>query len=373
MGRTDVPAASKFPSPPDLPQELFQTSLPSRLPSGCWRVPENGLWDEFVLGHPLGSPFHLIAWKKSIEEAFRYRSHYLIAIDGQRVRGVLPLFLIENILVRRALLSVPFAVYGGVLADSPEVRDAMRDEVRSLAQSLRVEYVEFRNAHPEQVLGFDRLSRYVTFTQEVGPDEERILELIPRKTRYMVRKALKQEFATRVCRNRSKAFEELYSQSLRRLGTPSFPSKFFEALFRNFGPGVDIREVTSGNQVVSAVLSFYFRDQVLPYYGASDPEFNAVAPNNFMYFDLMRWAGRNNYRAFDFGRSKKRIGGSYDFKSHWGMVERELPYEMLLIRRKALPNYTPTNPIFGMPRKIWQHLPLALTRKLGPMFLRLVP
>jgi FemAB-related protein (PEP-CTERM system-associated) len=334
---------------------------------------EGGAWDEFVFRHPRGTPFHLMAWRKSIEEVFRYRPYYLVAVEREEVKGVLPLFLIENILVGKALLSIPFAVYGGVLADSPEVQMALKEKLQDLAESQAVEYVELRNAYPEQTFGFAAVTRYVTFTQTIGTDETAMLDSIPRKTRAMVRKALKQGFVTKICQNGSKQFEDLYSRSLRRLATPSFPPSFFAALIRNFGSAVDIRELVLDGKVASAVLSFYFRDQVLPYYGASDPALNAAAPNNAMYFDLMCWAGRNGYRTFDFGRSKKNLGGSYDFKSHWGMVERPLPYEMLLVKRRALPNYSPANPIFQVPQKIWQHLPLALTRKLGPMFLRLVP
>jgi FemAB-related protein (PEP-CTERM system-associated) len=259
-----------------------------------------------------------------------------------------------------------------VLADDAQAQRVLRNEVIKLAHELRVQYVELRNAYEDQMLGFERVSRYVTFTQEVHADEQKILESIPRKTRYMVRKSLKQGFATRVARG-SKTFEDIYSKNLRKLGTPSFPSKFFRKLSGNFGDAVDIREVMLDGKVASTVLTFYFRDQVLPYYGASDPAFNAVAPNNFMYYDLMRWAGAHGYRLFDFGRSKKNVGGSYDFKAHWGMVERELPYEMLLVKRKDLPNFSPANPAFSLPCKIWQKLPLGVTRAIGPIFLRMIP
>jgi FemAB-related protein (PEP-CTERM system-associated) len=230
-----------------------------------------------------------------------------------------------------------------------------------------------RNGYPEQCAGFTPVSRYVTFTQEVGPDEEAVLDSIPRKTRRMVRKALAEDFSVRGQTTAFDMFETLYAKSLRRLGTPCFPRRYFELLIQNFGNGVDIREMLLRGEAVAAVLTFRFRDQVLPYYGASDPAFNAYAPNNFMYYDLMRWAGANGYRVFDFGRSKKNVGGSYDFKAHWGMVERELPYEMLLIKRKELPNFSPANPRFRLPIKIWQHLPLAVTRVVGPRILRLVP
>ena len=329
-------------------------------------------WDDFVLAHPHGTPFHLVAWKKVIQKNFGYEPHYLMAVDADRVRGILPLFLVKNLLVGKALISSPFAVYGGVLADNDAARASLATGARRLGETLGVEYVELRNAHASQCVGFERVSRHVTFTQEIGEDEEAILAKIPRKTRYMVRRSLKEPFSTRKTTDLS-GFEELYARSLRRLGTPSFPTQYFSDLMICFKEAIDVREVVLDGKVASAVMTFYFRDQVMPYYGASDPAFNAAAPNNFMYYDLMRWGGKNGYRVFDFGRSKKSGSGSYDFKSHWGMLERELPYEILLVKRKELPNFSPNNPRFNLAIQIWQHLPLAVTRRLGPYFVRLVP
>ena len=333
---------------------------------------EDGLnWDSFVSAHPHGSPFHLIAWKNSMEEVFRYRPYYLVAAEDGRVRGVLPLFLIENLLMGRVLLSSPFAVYGGILADSPEAQNVLRDELEKLSRDLRLDYAELRNSHDEQCVGFSNVARYVSFVQQIGPDEEEMLAAIPRKTRYMVRKALKHPF-TMAPADSPAAFIDLYTRNLRRLGTPSFPAKHFHVLARNFGKEADIREVRLDGKVVSAVMTFYFRDQVLPYYGASDPAYNEYAPNNYMYFELMRWGGRNGYRRFDFGRSKKE-SGSFDFKAHWGMEMRDLPYEMLLGKRKELPNFTPKNPRFQKAIHLWQKVPLPVTRAIGPMIIRLVP
>ena len=56
---------------------------------------------------------------------------------------------------------------------------------------------------------------------------------------------------------------------------------------------VDIREVIHQDRVVAAVMTFYFRDQVLPYYGASDPAYNSLAPNNYMYTHSMTYTFDN--------------------------------------------------------------------------------
>jgi len=334
---------------------------------------EEKAWDDFVLSHSHGSPFHLMAWKKTISEVFGYIPKYLVAEQSGRIRGVLPLFLVQNLLVKKALISSPFAVYGGVLSDGPEVHKAFRDALEQLGRSLGVQYIELRNQYPEQRLGFAPIQTYVSFVQSIGPDEAGLLEAIPRKTRAMVRKSLNAGFVTRRLETASPGFLDVYARSLRRLGTPCFPLHYFDQLMHNFKGSVDVREVTSDGSVGAAVLTFYFRDQVIPYYGASHPSWNARAPNNFMYFDLMRSTAKEGYRIFDFGRSKKHGSTSYDFKSHWGMTERELPYEILLVKRKEAPNFTPNNRAYQWPLAMWRRLPLPVTKFLGPFFIRLVP
>jgi FemAB-related protein (PEP-CTERM system-associated) len=288
-------------------------------------------WDQFVLGHPHGSPFHLTAWKDSIERTFRFQPLYLYASEGARIQGVLPLFLVSNMLMGKVLVSSPFAVYGGILADSDDARGLLYERARALGSQLQVEHIEFRNAFPEQCVGSSNVSRYVTFSQSVGPDEDALLAALPKKTRNMVRKSLKHPFQTRRQCSNSSAFEALYSKNMRRLGTPSFPNRHFENLRASFGNAVDISEVVLDDKVVAVSMNFYFRDQMHTYYAASDPAYKDLAPNTYMYFDHLRWAGQNGYRVFDFGRCK-RDTGVFEFKRHWATEMRELPYEVVLVK-----------------------------------------
>lgn len=329
-------------------------------------------WNEFVLAHPLGTPFHLTHWRDCIESTFGYQPRCLLAESAGRISGVLPLFLVRTPLAGRILLSSPFAVYGGILAGSPEAAAALQRAMESLAREERVEYAELRNAWPEQCAGYSPVRRYVTFTQELKGSEEELLQAIPRKTRAAIRKSLSCGLASRRTRSLD-AFCRLYLANLRRLGTPAFPRAHFERLLERYGDHCFVLEVLSDGMVIAAVLTFLFRDQVLPYYGASDPRYHALQPNNFMYWDLMRTGLREGMRLFDFGRSKIEKSGSFDFKSHWGMTMRELPYEVLLVRRREPPDLSPNNPKFGLFIHLWQRLPLWLANRLGPSLIKWVP
>jgi FemAB-related protein (PEP-CTERM system-associated) len=333
---------------------------------------EYGKWDAFVNAHPHGSPFHLVAWKKTIEDAFHYRPQYVVAEDSGDLRAVLPLFLIQNRVMGRVLLSSPFAVYGGILAESPESREAVKAYVMDLAARLDVQYVELRNGFPEQCAGFERISRYVTFTQQTAiSDEEQLLAALPKKTRNMVRKSLKFAYSTRFT-NDVGAFYDLMARNYRRLGTPIFPRSYFASLLENFGSQVDLCEILLDGKVAAASINFLYRSQMHTYYAASDQTLLHASPNNFMYFDYLLWAARNGYERFDFGRSKLDTG-TFEFKRHWLTEMRELPYEILLVKRKDLPNFSPKNPKFELALKIWRRIPLPLTRLAGPRLVRLFP
>jgi FemAB-related protein (PEP-CTERM system-associated) len=329
-------------------------------------------WDAFVEAHPCGTPFHLLAWKATLESSFGYEPRYLIGMDGEVVRAVLPLFFIRNPIMGRVLLSTPFAVYGGILADSPEAAQAMKAYVSALAKDLDVEHLELRNGFPEQCVGFERLSRYVTFTQETATaDGEELLGALPKKTRNLVRKTLKLKYETRPAADLKK-FYDLLSRNYRRLGTPVFPRRYFETLLRNFGKRVDAREILLDGKVVAASINFLYRSEMHTYYAASDQDCLHASPNNYMYFDYLLWAARHGYRRFDFGRSKHNTG-TFEFKRHWTTEMRELPYEILLVKRKELPNISPANPKFDLALKVWPRIPLGVTRLVGPRLVRLFP
>lgn len=328
-------------------------------------------WDDFVLRHPDGTAFHLLAWKRTIEQSFGFPAEYLVAVENRVIRGVLPLFFVKNVVVGKVLLSSPFAVYGGILAEDEVVRTHIHAHLMNLAEQLDVDRIELRNSVQQQCVTVPNVDRYVAFTQYLTTDETELLNSLPKKTRNVVRKSLKQAFEIRYGAELP-YFEDLYARNMRRLGTPCFPPSYFANLVRNFGHMVDVREVWLDGQVLAASLNFLFRGDMHIYYAASDVKHNALGPNTFMYFDHLRWGGKNGFTTFDFGRCKRGTG-VFEFKRHWNTVMRELPYEIIPVRCKSIPNFSPTNPRFGFLIRLWSRIPLWLTRLLGPRVIRLFP
>ncbi|MEJ2530068.1 MAG: FemAB family PEP-CTERM system-associated protein, partial [Gammaproteobacteria bacterium] len=189
-----------------------------------------------------------------------------------------------------------------------------------------------------------------------------------RKQRAMVRKGVNAGLQGEVDSGWQRLFR-VYSESVRNLGTPVFPAKYFRILREEFGDDCGVLMVTHAGQDVAGVMSFYFRDQVLPYYGGSVPAARSLKANDFMYWDLMRRSGEQGIRVFDYGRSK--VGtGSYSFKKNWGFEPQPLYYEYHLVKSSSIPEINPMNPKYQMFIKLWKKLPLAVANAVGPMLSR---
>jgi len=331
-----------------------------------------GDWDRFVLAQPGGTCFHLTAWKRSIEKTFGHEACYLYAERGGEITGVAPVFAISNWIVGRCLVSTPCAVYGGICAADQESEQVLVEQLKGLSHSRQVDYLELRYRQRDLLPNFASNPLYFTFTTPLSDNHEANLKRLPKDTRYMIRKATKAGLRAHRGLHQMADFYNLFAISMKRLGTPAFPRALFENLSREFAGKTDLLIVYAGEKPVAGVFSFRFRDAILPYYAGARPEATSMAANNFMYAELMRFAAEEGIREFDFGRSKRGTG-AYAFKAQWNMTVEPLTYQVHLVRRKTLPNFSPVNPKFELATRIWRRIPLPLTTWLGPQVIRWFP
>lgn len=326
-----------------------------------------GDWDAFVDQCPEASFFHKSGWKDVVEEAYGHPLFYLYAEDAGRIVGVLPLGHVKSLLFGNALISSPYCVYGGAAAESEEARLALEDRAVRMAHEFGVDYLEFRNRIC-RASGRPAKSLYVTFRKALDSDPEKNLLAVPRKQRAMIRKGIAVGLVSIIDTGVDRFFDA-YAESVRNLGTPVFPKRFFVLLKKVFGDACEILTVEHQGRAVASVMNFYFRDEVLPYYGGGIEQARELKANDFMYWEVMRLAVEKGVRVFDFGRSKEGTG-SYRFKTHWGFEPEALPYEYELVNASAMPDINPLNPKYRLFVAAWQHLPLPISKLVGPWISR---
>jgi len=336
--------------------------LPANDASGAAR------WDEFVHSCQEATFFHRSGWQRVLRETMQHDTHFLYCeIDG-RIEGVLPLAHVRSFLFGSSLVSLPFAVYGGVAATSPAAADALEANAQQLAQELGVAHLELRNVQARHA-DWPSQDLYVTFRKPILANEEANMLAIPRKQRAMVRKGIKNELRGEIDAGVDRFFP-LYADNVHRHGTPALSRRYFEELLREFGRDAEILTVVSPDgRALSSVLSFYFRDEVMPYYAGDHVDARDLAANDFKYWDLMRRACARGIGVFDYGRSKQGTG-PYAFKKNWGFEATPLHYEYCLYKRDTVPQNNPANAKYRLLIESWRRMPLGFANWLGPFVVR---
>jgi FemAB-related protein (PEP-CTERM system-associated) len=328
-------------------------------------------WDDFVRRCPQATFFHLYAWRNIIEEVFDHRTFYLYAERAGDIVAVLPLAEVKSRLFGHSLTALPFCVYGGIAADvdaGPEIFHALEMRAETLARALGVQHLEYRNLTTRHA-DWPRQDVYVTFRKEILPEVDANMLAIPRKQRAMVRKGIKNELVSHIDDNVDRFFD-VYADNVLRHGTPALPKRYFQRLKDTFGDACEVLTVTDpAGKTLSSVLSFYFRDEVLPYYAGDDTAARDLAANDFKYWELMRRACERGCKVFDYGRSK--VGtGPYHFKKNWGFEPQPLSYEYRLYKRDTVPQNNPNNPKYRGFIALWKRLPVSVANRLGPYIVR---
>jgi FemAB-related protein (PEP-CTERM system-associated) len=332
-----------------------------------FRADDAGRWDDFVHGSAAGTFFHLSPWKRVIERAFGHRTHYLLAERGGVVTGVLPLTHVRSALFGSSLISNAFAVYGGPVAADEESRQALDAEAVRLMELLGAPVLEMRGTS-DRDNWHSKSGLYVTFRKPILPSVEANLKAVPRKQRAMIRKGIQNGLRSEIDADVDR-LHRIYAESVRNLGTPVFAKSYFRILTEEFPGSCDIVTVTGHGQALAAVLNFYFRDEVLPFYGGGVHAARTLAANDFMYWEVMRRACERGCRTFDFGRSKTGTG-AHAFKRNWGFEPTPLCYQFRLAAGQKAPDLNPLNPKFRLLVAGWKRLPLPLATWLGPMIVK---
>ena len=325
-------------------------------------------WNDFVFSCPEATFFHRAEWQQIIHKVFRHPTFFLYAEKAGEINGVLPLAHVNSRLFGNALVSLPFAVYAGIAASDPEAIAGLEAEAKLLAQKLGVDHLEFRNVTAKHT-DWPTQDLYVTFRKEILPEVEANMLAIPRKQRAMVRKGIKNGLRSEIDRNTDRFFS-VFADNVHRHGTPALPQRYFDTLLEVFGNDCQILTVSSPEgKLLSSVLSFFFRDEVLPYYAGDDEAARELAANDFKYWELMRRSCEQGLRIFDYGRSK--IGtGPYAFKKNWGFEPQPLHYEYCLYKRDSIPQNNPNNAKYKLFIEAWRRMPIGLANWLGPHIVR---
>ncbi len=320
-------------------------------------------WNRYVFAHAQSSVFHRSEWAAVYAELPWIDLCYLEATRGGTLVGVMPLARVRFGLKGSALVSAPYCVQAGALADDGATQRALENAALAQAQTCGVDFVELRQtlpAHPEWPMS----QRFCSFARPLASTVQENLQAVPRKQRAMIRKG--EAAGLVVSRGLGvDAFYRLYATSVRNLGTPVYSRRLFAALARHFADSFELLKVEHAGKLIAAVWSFYHQHTVLPYYAGALPVARSLKAYDYLYWQLMCSALTRGCTRFDFGRSLCASGAAA-FKRNWGFDGEPLHYQVRPVGRASVHELDPDSPFNRVARQAWSRLPLVVANALGP-------
>ncbi|MGB2985600.1 MAG: GNAT family N-acetyltransferase, partial [Phycisphaerae bacterium] len=253
-------------------------------------------WNVYIAAHPDGTLFHTTAWRDAVKDAFGHEAVYLTAVREGRIVGVLPMFLVASRIAGRLLVSVPYGVGGGIAADNDEVVVALFDAAKRIADERRCTTIDLRSERA-MVPGLETVDRYVGFRRELPQSPGDVLGWLPRKARAAARNA-RNKYRLTVSFGNEYLQEvwRLYSISMRRLGSLTYPFAFFERLAAFTPGGHWVSLVEWKGRPVAGLVAFLFKDRVMPYFIGTTDEAKRCSAANFIYLTAMERGAECGYR-----------------------------------------------------------------------------
>ncbi len=379
---------------------------------------------------------HRRPWWQAIQRGLRHRGFLITVRCGERIVGALPLVLVKGPIFGRFLVSLPYVntggVWGGMGSDadygalaslslqppagrvkdggttekplsltlSPAAGERGLDEVAvalveracALADELDVKYLELRHETPVEHprLNFRRTDK-VHMRLALPDSDEALDKSFKSKLRSQVRKA--GQFDHQVVWGGAELLDDFYdvfAVNMRDLGTPVFSKRLFAEVLEAFGGDAELCVVYQpAEKPLSLTLSpaagerglkedavagalLVHADGVTEVPSASClRSANPTGANMWMYRQLLRHAIERGSHTFDFGRSSEG-SGTYKFKAQWGAQPHPAVWQYY-VRKGSVEAMRPDSAGNQRLIRLWQKLPVWLTRWVGPEIVRGIP
>ncbi len=332
---------------------------------------EPAAWPDALRG--VGGFVSLDSWSHFLRKIYGFEFFRIEVSERGKPAGFIVLCHVKHPLFGEYLTTAPFASYGGFAFDSPDARNALLAETRSLVQKLDVDYavVRFANGKISPTEGWIQQPNYSTYLLDLSKDPDSLLPQFSSDHRNHVRKSLKKGFMVRFGHLDllDDAYEGL-ARSMHELGSPYHSKTYLRAMAESLKDNLEFAVVHDSKGRLAGAGVFIFHHGIATNLHANIlRKFRQDYAGEFLYWSVISRYSLMKYRVFDMGRSL--IGsGNETFKMKWKPRKQVLAYWYAMRSGDDLPDLNQKNPKFRLAIWTWKRLPAFVTHFLGPGLIR---
>ncbi len=293
-----------------------------------------GEWDDFLRRRPDGVFGHSIAYRNLLVSALDCEPEYLVAREGDQVRGVLPVMwsVGEG---GRICNSLPYyGSPGGPVSADPRAARALIDawderasDPGTLAATMiENPFAEEIGREPLHELTDERISQFTVLPR--GGGEEEVSALISPEARFNLRRAARRGVIIEHDNDALPEVRRIHEEVMETHSTPAKSRRFFEAIPTELraGEDFDIWIARVAGEVAAAMLVIRFNGVSEYFTSGTRAGFRSHDPHAALVFTALVHETRNGARIWNWGGTRLGMAGVFHFKRKWGSRERRYRY-----------------------------------------------
>lgn len=333
-------------------------------------------WDAYVRSAPAGLALHLSGWREVLVKTGGYETCYLMAREGERVVGVLPLFFVRSVLVGNTAMTLP----GGLCADDAAAAAALIREGLARARLSAMRRLVLQDGRDAWPAGLATRSDHVHWQVDVSMSTEALWSHLHRNVRRQVRMARSNGLTVEIDRSGRAldAFYDVFSRFTHEAGTPVYSRQFLANVVEAFPDGFNIALVHHEGKAIGGFFQLEMGQRMLGMWGATLHAYLELRPNYLAYWSLLEDAAQRGFAFLDMGRSPASSNASA-FKGQWGGECLPVYRQQLslgagagAVQGQAADTTRPSQRM-QLVTRLWPKLPLPLATYLGPKLRHHVP
>lgn len=346
------------------------------MPAGRWL--ENAdftRWDAFELTHPAGSIFATSSWKRVLELSFPHiRGRLLVFEDpsSHEIKFGLPIYLVSSRLLGNRWVSIPFASFCDPLVSSEVELDGLLSFLRSSQCFSTASVLEIRTWKKVSSIDKQKLTCINNYKHHYIQlmDNEFINNnpFTKRKFRYSVERATKSGITVISDLNSStlQSFYSLLSSGRKRLGLPSIPFSFFNAIYTVFGhKGLLLLTALKANRPVGSMFLLLHNGVCAGEYVADSPDARPDGVNQLLLKTATDILLEKKYKLFSLGRTSPSNLGLMAYKNKLATHIDDLPVFSLRDGNHAISQDRESSLAYKLLRLVCKYAPTPVYNQLS--------
>ena len=287
------------------------------------------LWEAWTASHPGGSFFHSSHWARVLQTTYGHELHYLVEMDGEKPRVMLPILEVNSSWKGRRGVALPFSDECGLLCFGDATGHAIIQRAREIGEGRGWKYFELRGDVPSDTRAMQSAS-FVGHEIDLTVGVDNLFGGFESSVRRAIRKAENTGVTVRVLDtlDATKTFFALHCKTRRKHGVPPQPFSFFANIWKHVlqrGSGFIMMAEHQGRAIAAAIFVHHGQTSLYKF-GASEEASLHLRANDMIMWEAIKWYAARCYTTFSMGRTTPRDEGLRRFKRGFGAREKIINY-----------------------------------------------